>query len=183
MSEHTETSTGRRSRRRDEARDLIKTLQKENPKADRVEIVKLYIINHVRPLCVADDDDVETLIINPMREWVGAQISMPKPKPATKTREERVAAKEANAAMVAEIATRDADRIEEIITRRLLEWEVIDGRRLGDLTGADCRNLSERCGVFLHVISDNIPARAKVRNHYTELELQALARHHKLIVP
>lgn len=187
MSEHTEsttTTTTRRQRQRDEARDLLKTLRTENPEADRSALTKLYI-NHFWSLIPddADRDAIAAAVITPLREWLGAEIRETEPKAAKKTREERAAAKAESAAYVAAIATNDHKRIDEIVTRRLLEWEIIDGRRLGDLTGADCRNLSERCGVFLHVISDNIPARAKVRNHYTELELQALARHHKLIVP
>ena len=183
MSEHTEATprTGQR-RKHDEARELLKALRTENPEADRAMLTRLYL-DHVRPIIASGDDPeaVETLVIAPLREWVGANIVEPrnKPGPKQKTPEDRAAEKTA----IAEIASRDDKRIEEIITRRLLEWEMIDGQRLGDLTGADCRNLSERHGVFFHVISDNIPARAKVRNHYTELELQALARHHKLIVP
>jgi hypothetical protein len=187
MSEHTETTSrtsGRRRQPRDEARELLKSLRTENPEADRNALVRLYY-DHIRPLIagVDDPDAVAALLVTPALEWVGANIidpPQPKSQKPQKTRAERAAEK---TALVAEIAARDKKRIDEIVTRRLLEWEIIDGRRLGDLTGADCRNLSERCGVFLHVISDNIPARAKVRNHYTELELQALARHHKLIVP
>jgi len=187
MSEHTQatprTSGRRRRQQHDEAHELLKTLRIENPEADRAAIVQLYR-DYIRPLIagVDDPDAVEALLVGPALGWVAANIIEPRPKSQKpqKTRAERAAEK---TAFVAEIGANDSKRIDEIVTRRLLEWEIIDGRRLGDLTGADCRNLSERCGVFLHVISDNIPARAKVRNHYTELELQALARHHKLIVP
>jgi hypothetical protein len=180
MSEHThtETTTGRRTRQRDEARDLLKRLRIDNPKADRAALTRLYV-EHVRPIIQdGDDDAIEALVILPLREWIGANIV--EPRGQRKTAEERAAER---AARVEEIAARDAERVEEIVTRRLLEWEMLDGRALGDLTGADCRGLSERLGVFFHVISDQIPPRAKVRNHFTELQLQALARHHKLIVP
>ncbi len=184
MSEHIQS--GRRQRQqRDEARDLLKMLRTENPEADRAALIRLYM-DQAEPAIESSDDPelIRALLGRPTREWLGAEISEPKPKAAKKTREEREAAKAAKAAMVEEIAERDADRVEAIVMeRRLLEWEIIDGQRLGNLTGADCRNLSERFGVFFHVISDNIPPRAKVRNRYTELELQALARHHKLIVP
>ena len=178
MSEHTQatprTSGRRRRQQHDEAHELLKTLRIENPEADRAAIVQLYR-DYIRPLIagVDDPDAVEALLVGPALGWVAANIIEPRQqKPKKKA-----------PALVEEIAARDSKRVEEIVTRRLLEWEIIDGRRLGDLTGADCRNLSERYGVFLHVISDNIPARAKVRNHYTELELQGLARHHKMIVP
>lgn len=178
MSEHIQT--GRRQRQRDEARDLLKTLRTENPEADRDALIGLYL-DHVRPLIAGGDDPdaVETLVITPLREWLGANIIEPRQR-GQKIREDRKAEK---AVLIAKIAARDEKRVEEIVTRRLLEWEMIDGRRLGDLTGADCRALSEKCGVFFHVISDQIPQRAKVRNHFSELELQSLARHHKLIVP
>lgn len=164
---------------RDEARELLKTLRKENPEADRTKLIRLYL-DHVRPIIGGDDPDaVEALVINPLREWVGANIVEPR-RQNKASRERRANEK---AALVAEIAKRDEKRVDEIVTRRLLEYEMMDGRPIGDLTGAECRNLSERYGVFFHVISDQIPARAKVRNHFSELELQSLARHHKLIVP
>jgi hypothetical protein len=124
-----------------------------------------------------DPNAVEVLVIGPLREWVATNITE-RWRRAGKPREERQAQREA---LVAGMGARDAKRIDEIVTTRLLEHEIIDGRRLGDLTGAECRNLSERYGVFLHVISEQIPKRAKVRNHFSELELQSLARHHKLI--
>lgn len=180
MSEHTQTAPGRQRRRQhDEARDLLKTLRAENPKADRAKLIRLYL-DHVRPIIGGDDPDaVEAFVLNPLREWVGANIIQPRQQ-SKASREKRAAEK---AALVADITARDKRRVDDIVTRRLLEYEMMDGRRIGDLTGAECRNLSERYGVFFHVISDQIPARAKVRNHFTELELQALARHHKLIVP
>jgi hypothetical protein len=177
MSEATHTTTLRR-RRRDEARELLNTLRVDNPKADRNALIKLYLA-HIRSVIesATDPEAIDTLVLNPLREWVGAQITEPRTR---KTREERAAEK---AAMLEQIGARDSERIETIVTRRLLEWEMPDGRLLGDLTGADCRNLSERFGVFLHVLSDQMPARAKVRNRFTELELQAIARHHKLVTP
>jgi hypothetical protein len=182
MSEHTDTSTTatlRRGKRRDEARDLLKALRVENPEADRDALVKLYLA-HVRPIVDrADDPDaVETLVFNPLREWVGAQIVEPRQR--TKSREQRASER---AVELSQIAARDEKRVEEIVARRLLEYEMMDGRTIGDLTGADCRKLAEREGAFFHAIAEHIPARARVRNHYSELELQALARHHKLIVP
>jgi hypothetical protein len=181
MSEHTETSTGR-SRRlpRDHARELLKNLRIENPNADRSALVKLYI-DHVRPIVDGGDDPnaVEGLVISPLREWIAANIVEPRQRD-TQPAEKRRAQREA---LVADIGARDNKRIDDIVTTRLLEYEMMDGRRLGDLTGAECRNLSERCGVFFHVISEQIANRAKVRNHFTELELQSLARHHKLIRP
>jgi hypothetical protein len=179
MSEHVQIrSSVRQSRQYDAARDLLKKLQQANPEADRLSLIRLYVAK-VRPIIDNGDDPdaVEALIMAPLREWVGANIREPRQPP--QQRAERAAAK---AAYIAEISARDNKRVEEIVTRRLLEYEMMDGRVIGDLTGAECRKLSERCGVFFHVISDQIPARAKVRNHYTELELQALARHHSLIV-
>lgn len=167
-------------RHRDGARELLKLLRTQNPEADRSALVQLYI-DHIRQIDGTEDPDaIDALVIAPLREWLLANITEPRQPAQKKTREER---KAEQAALVAEIATKDNQRVEEIITRRLMEWEVIDGRRLGDLTGADCRNLSERLGVFFHVISERIPARAKIRNQLTELELQALARHHNLITP
>jgi hypothetical protein len=180
MSEHTATTvTGRQRKQRDHARELLKSLRATNPEADRATLVKLYI-EHVRPIVDGDDPaQVDALVLDPLREWVAANVVEPRQRNNEPT-EKRRAQREA---LVAVIAERDTKRIDDIVATRLLEYELMDGRRLGDLTGAECRNLSERYGVFFHVISEQLPNRAKVRNHFTELELQSLARHHKLIRP
>lgn len=177
MSTTTTTTTVSASRRRtrDEARELLSRLRAEHPKANRIELTRLYIAE-IRPLIPdsSDPDMVELMVINPLREWVGAQIVE---RRATKSREERAAEK---AALIADISARDSERVEAIVTRRLLEYEMIDGRVIGDLSGADCRKLAENQGSFFRAIAEHIPPRAKVRNHYNEVELQALARQYKL---
>jgi hypothetical protein len=182
-SEHQQS--GRRQQR-DGARAFLKQLRADNPAADRAGLVRLYL-DHVRSLIAGAEevDTIDELVIDPLREWLAANIAEPAPLlsrgPRQRTPEETAAREAEKAALVAQMESADHQRIEEIVTRRLLEYELVDGRLLGDITGAECRLCGARYGNFFTAVAERVQPRQLVRNGIGELELQALARTHGLI--
>lgn len=177
MSEHTHAGA-RHRKHQDAARDLLKSIRAQHPEADRAMGIVLFI-DHLYPLLapVEERAELDALVLMPLREWIAANWIEPR-KVSEEARAERAAAK---AAMLAAIKVKGAKRDEEIATIALLEFEMPDGRKIGDLSGAECIGWGEKQGRFFRSLGEQLAPRAKVRNHFTELDLQAIARHHKLI--
>src|SRR6185295_8094433 len=93
-------------------------------------------------------------------------------------RAERIALKRQ---LVETLAKADEQRIEAEVNIRLLEYATPYGKQLGDCTGAECTRLSRRYGSFFAELGKRITRSETVRAHLTEVELQAIARTHRLI--
>jgi hypothetical protein len=145
----------------------------------------LGIDRYLRTLPARDDDPdgYARLVIAPLREL----LPHPRPKPTPAQRDAAVKKRAESAARTRAIVEKfraiDDDRIEAIVSVRLLEYQMMNGRALGDLTGAQCRQHADSYGGFLGVLAERLTPRERVRNHFTEVTLQALARQHKVSLP
>lgn len=172
----TSTTEKPRHRRRLDARDQVKRLRAEFPKANAAQLSELYKAR-VRELVVFDDAEVEAEIIGIIDDWLSRNVKDTPPaarKPLNKTK---------TRALVHKIAEADEQRIETAIKIRLLDWLTPYGRKLADCTGAECGRLSKRYGPFLGEIAKRLHPRDHVRNHLSERELQAIAATHRLVGP
>ena len=191
----TYTDTGRMPRRRGHLlspREFIDKLRAEEPNANTDEIAQRYMAA-VREHSLFDDMFWEILVLDPLEEWLRANVVAPAPvrlvpPPAqpprrNKAPEERARATAETRALVTQIAAKDAERIELVVAIRLLEYKTTYGKTLGDCTGAECARLSRHYGAFFAEIARRINPADRVRNHLSELELQGIARVHRLIGP
>jgi hypothetical protein len=157
---------------------MLANFRKQNPEASATElreIVQRYI---------ADRSVFEDLPTKNLNTWLNdnalARVIKDEPSP------EQAAAKAAERAALKEqlkqtMARGLDDRIESIVTTRLLEYKTPYDKQLGDCTGAECERLSRRFGSFFAELSKRINRSEIVRAHLTESELQAIALTHRLI--
>lgn len=174
------TSSAPRSRRRQrlDARDQVKKLRAEFPKANAAQIAELYKAR-VRELVVFDDDDIEAEIMGVVDDWLSLNVKDPRKPPTQKHEGNKIQRR----ALVDKIAQVDEARIETAIKIRLLDWLTPYGKKLADCTGAECTRLSKRYGPFLAEIAKRLHPSEHVRNHLSERELQAMAATHRLVGP
>lgn len=176
-----------------EPRDFIARLRAQYP-GENDDAIRERYKQHVCERAMFDDSAIKRLVMAPLDEWLKSVLdkappatplpAAPAPKPKrSKTVEEREQARAATNAIVGEIAKRDEKRIEREVTIRLLEYQTTYEKPLGDCTGAECRRLSIRYGVFFAEIAKRLRPSDHVRHHLTEAELQAIAVTHRLIGP
>jgi hypothetical protein len=177
-------TTARRSRppKRPRPETRIGKLRAEYPKATAEQLCELYkkwLIGVV--IFDTDDDEAEIMTLIDL-----ALRSLVKDHPAArlpKTPAQRQQAKAQKKALVNKIAAADEQRIETLLTVRLLEYQTTYGKRLADCTGAECKRLSFRYGSFFAEIAKRLSPSDRVGNHLSEPELQAIAKTHRLVGP
>jgi hypothetical protein len=182
MTPSTDTDIGTIGRRR-RARGItpeetLANFRKQNPDATSTELREI-----ARQYVVANTV-FEDLAANNFTMWLVDKAlarsikDEPSPEIAREKAAERAALKQQ---LIEAMGRADEERIETIITVRLLEYETPYGKALGDCTGAECARLSRRYGGFFSELSKRITRAETVRAHLTESELQAIATTHRLI--
>jgi hypothetical protein len=167
----------RRRHRTTTPEQTLAGFRKDNPNASPNElrdIARQYVIEHT------DFDDqasrdftlwlVDKALLHEIRE----------PKPEGKSEVIR-----ARSALQAGLTRTMQANHEKVIAAevkvRLLEYETTYGKALGDCTGAECERLSRRYGDFFFELAKRLTRSETVRAHLSEVELQAIARSHRLI--
>jgi hypothetical protein len=173
-------------------REFIDHLRIEQPNATADELIRRYM-TQVREHSIFDDAAWEILVLDPLEEWLRANVTgapavaIAARKAANGARERTPAERERRAALtksiVEKIAKEDQQRIEMVVTVRLLEYQTTYGKPLGDCTGSECARLSRRYGAFFAEVAKRLLPAERVRGHLSELELQSIARSYRLIGP
>jgi hypothetical protein len=83
---------------------------------------------------VFNDAQAELFVIGPLTEWLRATVVPVRQK---RRRGDRA---EATGTVVEQITQADQERIERIVSVRLLEYQTTYGKSLGDCTGAEWSN-------------------------------------------
>jgi hypothetical protein len=164
----------RRSRHLESPRAFIQRLQAEFPNDPPENIGDRYLA-HVRDVVSFDDAQDELYVLGPLTEWLRANVVPVRKKPKRGTQAE------ATGTVVAQIAKADEERVERIVSVRLLEYQTTYGKTLGDCTGAECKRLGRQYGGFFTEVAKRLTPGQRVRNHLTELELQGIATTHRLV--
>lgn len=164
----------RRSRHLKSPRDFIQRLQAEFPDDTPEQTCERYVAR-VRDAAVFDDAQAELFALGPLTEWLRATVVPVRQKPR------RGGRAEATGTVVEQITQADQERIERIVSVRLLEYQTTYGKALGDCTGAECKRLGKQYGGFFAEVAKRITPGQRVRNHLTELELQGIATTHRLV--
>jgi hypothetical protein len=149
-------------------------LQTEFPNDPPEQICGRYL-SRVRDAVVFEDPQDEALVLGPLAEWLRANVIPISKKPR------REARAEATGTVVEQIARADHERVERIVSVRLLEYQTTYGKALGDCTGAECKRLGRQYGGFFAEVGKRLTPGQRVRNHLSELELQGIAATHRLI--
>lgn len=184
--------------RLENGRDFIRRLQAGFPTDTPEQIVNRYIA-HIRDVAAFEDYQAELYVLPALEEWVAANIVSPVkprqqlkavPAPSTplrsrKTPEQRAAAEAQRQALVEVIAEKDQQRVAELVKVRLLDYLVlvpgVGSQALGECTGAQCRRAGQRLGPWLLEIAKRLRPSERVKHHLSELELQGIARSHRLL--
>lgn len=167
-------TTRRRSRHLESPRAFIQRLQAEFPDDAPRKICERYLA-HIRDVVLFDDAQARAYVIGPLTEWLRAIVVPVSKKP------KRGARAEATGTVVAHIAKADEERVERIISVRLLDYQTTYGKTVGDCTGAECKRLGRQYGGFFAEVGKRLTPAQRVRCHLTELELQGIAATHRLI--
>jgi hypothetical protein len=173
-----ETTARRRRPHIPTPQEMLASFRRQHPDADAVEL------RRIAQQHIAERAEFEDIATKNFAMWcieghlARAIKDEPSPEEAAAKAAERNAQKEQ---LAAAIARADAERIDAIVTIRLLEYETPYGKKLGDCTGAECERLSRRYGSFFAELSKRITRSEMVRAHLTESELQAIATTHRLI--
>jgi hypothetical protein len=174
-------------------REFIDKLRAAEPNADADEICRQYLVA-IREHTIFDEGKWEILALTPIEEWLRATViaarplAPPKdrtpPRPRPPRTPEQVAARAAETKHLVDTIGAGVERmIEAEVAMRLLEYETTYGKKLGDCTGAECGRLSRNYGSFFAEVAKRLNPSDRVRNHLSELELQAIARTYRLIGP
>lgn len=182
MEPSTDTTTATTSRARRNRtptpQEMLDRFRSDNPEVGAIElreIVRQFIVEKNVFKDLAANNLMLYLIDKALRREIK---ETPLPEIERKKAAERAALKDQ---LVQTISRADEERIEAIVTTRLLEYETPYGKAIGDCTGAECARLSRRYGGFFAELSKRITRAETVRAHLTETELQAIARTHRLI--
>lgn len=174
---NTGTQRRRRTRRIVTPEETLARLREENPGADAAklrEAARQYLLEKSEFKDQASRDFnfwcVEKTLFREIKE--------PKPEPAQEIAAQRIALKEQ---ITRTMAQNHEKIIEAEVAIRLLEYQTTYGKLLGDCTGAECERLSRRYGDFFFELAKRLNRSETVRAHLTEVELQAIARTHRLI--
>lgn len=173
-----ETAARRRRPHTPTPQEMLASFRKQHPDADAAEL------RRIAQQHIAERSEFEDLATKNFNMWcveghlARAIKDEPSPEEAAAKTAERAALKEQ---LLQAVERADAERIESIVTIRLLEYETPYGKKLGDCTGAECERLSRRYGSFFAELSKRITRSEMVRAHLTESELQAIALTHRLI--
>lgn len=175
----TDTPTARTRRTRiSTPQEMLARFRTDNPTASAIELREI-ARQYIAERAVFEDIAVNNLNTYLIEKALAREIKeQPSPDVEREKAAERAAMKEQ---LVQAMARADEERIEAIVTVRLLEYETPYGKPLGDCTGAECARLSRRFGGFFAELSKRITRAETVRAHLTENELQAIARTHRLI--
>jgi hypothetical protein len=175
-------------------RDFIKQLQTRYPTESAAQIRERYK-QQIRDNVLFDDRATEALAMGPLDEWLAVNVSgtgilPPASASASSPRARREAtpqdrkeAAQVKETLVAEIVHEHTAVVEAEVSIRLLEYQTTYGKPLADCTGAECRRLSVRYGGFFAELAKRLRPADHVGVHLTEVELQAIARSHRLIGP
>jgi hypothetical protein len=175
----TGTTTGRRRTKRTRTpQEMLEGFRTDNPKASAIELREI-VRQYIAERAVFEDTETNGLNFYLVERDLAREF---KDKPSPEYAREKAAARAAlREQLVQTIARADEERVEAIVTIRLLEYETTYGKPIGDCTGAECARLSRRYGSFFAELSKRITRSETVRAHLSENELQAIARTHRLI--
>lgn len=173
----------RRSRRRADIptpQEILAGFRQQNPEATAAElreIAQQYILENTEFENIATRNFTMWLVDRSLSREI-KEVPLSDPAASKKAREERESARQR---LLETLASNDEKRIENEIKIRMLEYQTTYGKALGDCTGAECDRLSRRYGDFFFELAKRITRSETVRAHLTEIELQAIARTHRLI--
>jgi hypothetical protein len=168
----------RRRRRATMPEQTLAGIRHENPNAspnELREIARQYVIENSEFEHQASRDFTLWLVDKALLH----EIKEPKPEAKPEViRAERAALK---ARLTKTMQQYHETLIADEVKIRLLEYETTYGKALGDCTGAECERLSRRYGDFFFELAKRLTRSETVRAHLSEVEVQAIARSHRLI--
>lgn len=175
-----ETKSRRRTNHTQTPQEILAGFRQQHPKAtapELREIARQYILENTEFESAAPRNFTMWLVDRSLaREIKEAPLS--DPAASEQARQERASARQR---LMETLASNDEKRIENEVQIRMLEYQTTYGKALGDCTGAECDRLSRRYGDFFFELAKRITRSETVRAHLTEVELQAIARTHRLI--
>jgi hypothetical protein len=174
----TNAATSRRRRRTTTPERILARFREENPNAspnELREIARQYVIENSEFEDQASRDFTLWLVDKALLHEVK------EPKPEGKPEVIRAQRSALQARLTETMQQNHEKVIAEEVKIRLLEYETTYGKALGDCTGAECERLSRRYGDFFFELAKRLTRSETVRAHLSEVELQAIARSHRLI--
>lgn len=149
--------------------EFIDELRADNPDVPR-ERLRQIALSDLRTRFLTDDG-WETVIVKLIEEGLRIHVRERRPRAV------RPSMKEQRSRIKQDMRQRFDDRVEELVSIRLLGYAtLLEGKPLGDCTGADCKKLSIRDRDFYAEIAKRLRPGEHVRNHLSEAELQAIYR-------